>query len=154
FQEPVHPQEPMQTHEPVNKPESLKLWEPVKAPTSEMREEELPFVAAPVFKSIESGNKRKLHLKLPLGLFATVAIVGGGLWMLQSRPANKPALAASASRTQSANSTLPAALPDTAHSSPAPAQPATETSPTAPSQPTNTAQAPAPGAVASTQPPA
>ena len=72
--------------------------------------------------------------------------------MLQSRPANKPALAASASRTQPANSTLPAALPDTAHSSPAPAQPATETNPPAPSQPTNTAQAPAPGAVASTQP--
>jgi hypothetical protein len=159
FQEPIQAREPMPAHEPVNKPEPLKLWEPaVKAPTSEMREEELPFVAAPVFKSIESGNKGKSGLKLPLGLIATVVIVGGGLWMLQSRPANKPALAAAASRTQSANSTTPAGFTDSAHSSlvpaPAPATSAGETKPSpALAQPTNTTPPPAPTPVVSSPPP-
>ena len=128
------------------------MAEPVKAPTSEMREEELPFVAAPVFKSIDSGKTKKSGLRIPLGLIATIVIVGGGLWMLQSRPAHKPASPPPVSRTQAASSTLPAALAEPAHSSPAPPAADTKPSPT-PSQPPNTTPAPSP-VVSSPPPPA
>jgi hypothetical protein len=86
-----------------------------------------------------------------MGLIAVVVIGGGGLWML-SRPANKHTLAAPASKTQSASSTLPPALADQAHPSPAPPVLDTKASPVA-TPPANTTQAPVASPTVSTPPP-
>jgi hypothetical protein len=148
---PTH--EPMNTHEPQKWQDVLKTSEPVKAPTPEMREEDVPFVAAPVFKSIDSGKKKKSGLKVPVGLIAVVVIGGGGLWMLQSRPANKHTFAAPASKTPSASSILPPATADQAHPSPASVQPVAETKGPVATTPANTTPAPVATPTVSTPPP-
>jgi hypothetical protein len=143
----------MHTHEPQKWQDVLKASEPVKAPTQEVREEDVPFVAAPVFKSIDSGKKKKSGLKVPVGLIVVVVIAGGGFWML-SRPANKHTFAASASKTATASSTLPPASADQAHASPAPVSPAAETkAPSVATPAANTAPAPVPTPTVSTPPP-
>jgi hypothetical protein len=115
--EPFQTSDPIYAHAPQKSRETLKAPEPVKAPTP--REEDVPFVAAPVFQTIDSGKRKKSGLKVPMGLITLVVIGGGGLWMLQSRPANKQTLAVPASKTQSSSSTLPPALADQAYQSPA-----------------------------------
>jgi hypothetical protein len=146
--------EPMPAHEPQHRQEVLKAAGPVKAPTPEMREEDVPFVAAPVFKSIDSGKKKKSGLKIPMGLIAVVVIGGGGLWMLHSRPANKQTLAAPVSKKQSAGSMLPPASADQANASPTsiPLVPETK-APAVATPPANTTPAPVASPAAATPQP-
>ena len=80
-------QEPLRAEQPIRLIEPSRMPEPVNTPELQM-DEEVPFVAAPVFKSVEPG-RNKSGLKLPLGLIATVLIGAGALWMLQSRPGNR-----------------------------------------------------------------
>jgi hypothetical protein len=150
--EPFETPQPIHDHEPQKPQEWLNVSEPVKASSAETREEDVPFVAAPVFQTIDSGKKKKSGLKVPMGLITLVVIGGGGLWMLQSRPANKHALAVPASKTQSARSTLPPAVADQAYTSPASTVADTKTS-AVPTPPANTTPAPVPSPTVSTPPP-
>ena len=126
--EPVRAQEPIRLIEPA--------WMPVPVNTPEVQmEEEVPFVASPVFKSLEPG-RNKSGLKLPLGLIATVLVVAGALWMLQSRPGSRTTLAAPAVRNQPNVGALPPASAE----NPAPAPPADAKTPPAASQANNGAQ--------------
>ncbi len=127
-------QEPLRAEQPIRLIEPSRMPEPVNTPELQM-DEEVPFVAAPVFKSVEPG-RNKSGLKLPLGLIATVLIGAGALWMLQSRPGNRTTLAAPAVRNQP----NVAALPPASAENPTPAPPADAKIPPAASQPNNGAQ--------------
>jgi hypothetical protein len=147
--------ESMAAHEPQKRKDVVNVEQPVvKGPTPEMQEDDIPFVAAPVFKTIDTGKRKKSGLKVPMGLIAVAVIGGGGLWMLQSRPANKHTFAAPASNSQSASSTLRPASADQAHPALSPAPPVADTK-TAPvtTPPANTPQAPIASPAVSTPPP-
>jgi hypothetical protein len=146
----VRAPEPLRAEEPIRLIEHARMQEPVNTTELQM-EEEVPFVAAPVFKSLEPGRKQS-GLKLPLGLIATVLIGAGGLWMLQSRPGSRTTLAAPAVRNQPVVAALPPALAE----NPTPAPPADAKTPPAVSQANNGAQTSAvnPPSAVSPPPPA